>query len=431
MDDKTRSDSALNSLNKYWGFIIGIIVGLGIAIASAKVNDIPSTGLGTVVIFLFSPTSHLIATISIGIVLPVVLNLIFVATRAIERKKPLRQYLRLVEIKNRDLKPTGFAQSEALLSVSVPLSENFIRLYATPDRPRYEISSGQAELIEQIRRNAHLSPDECEAQIQLLKRQWWHSLDDSQTGQNTEIADVLREMTPEKPIAVILGIPGSGKSTTMRWLALHMAQAKRYSLLQKSGKTLPHRRIELYDMVTRTLLANRNYETGRRYFSDSDLPLVDQVLSELAFQLHKSDFFLTKHEVNTIACKVMTEETKEAPDQTTVEKFTDTIRDSSGLFVEIRQGLFSFMHRTFQEYHVARYLLRQTPQYRKDFVKTHFTSAIWREPLLLAIASRSTENKAEAKAETKELIELIDQTSAPCDATNAVGKKEPSTCWPR
>src|SRR2546430_263621 len=188
------------------------------------------------------------------------------------------------------------------------------------------------------------------------------------------------------------------------------------ALLQKSGKTLPDRRIELYDMVTRTLLANRNYETGRRYFSDSDLPLVDQVLSELAFQLHKSDFFLTKHEVNTIACQVMTEETKEAPDQTTVEHFTNTIRDSSGLFVEIGQGLFSFMHRTFQEYYVARYLLRQTPQYRKGFVRTHFTSAIWREPLLLAIASRSTENKAEAKAETKELIELIDQTSAPCDA---------------
>ena len=65
MDDKTRSDSALNSLNKYWGFIIGLIVGLGTAIASAKVNDIPSTGLGTVVLFLFAPTSHLIATISL------------------------------------------------------------------------------------------------------------------------------------------------------------------------------------------------------------------------------------------------------------------------------------------------------------------------------------------------------------------------------
>ncbi len=646
MDTTTRSDSALKGLKQYWGFIIGTIVGLATAIASTQVKDLPTTGVGSLVLFLFSPNSHLIITISVGIVLPIVLNLIFLITRIFERKRPLWQYLRLVEIKNRELKPTGFAQSEALLSVSVPLSENFIRLYATPDRPRYEISSGQAELIEQIRQNAHLSPDECEAQIQLFKRQWWNLLAEGQTGQNTEIADVLRQLTAAQPIAVILGIPGSGKSTTMRWVDLHMAQASRFSLLhrgvnrllyvlpprirqsrllshistlpeglwpvqlpvlvrigdyakrlkakednhesltfqdflteylpkeyqklpslpgklyeemekqhclflfdgldevandslrrqvlanimafiesylppkssqnrynrflitsrivsyeagpltgyahytlrdledeqiedflthwcpaveryqmkplsghhkltasqeqealhtgyeerdrllaafanspgikrlavnplmltilallQKSGKTLPHRRIELYDMVTRTLLANRNYETGRRYFSDSDLPLVDQVLSELAYALHKSDFFLTKLEVNTIAYKVMTEVTKEVPDQNTVENFTETIRDSSGLFVEIGQGLFSFMHRTFQEYYVARYLLRQTPKDRKDFVITKFTGAIWREALLLAIASKSTENKAEAE----ELIETIATMQEPCD----------------
>ena len=108
----------------------------------------------------------------------------------------------------------------------------------------------------------------------------------------------------------------------------------------------------------------------------------------------------------------MTEETKEAPDQHTVENFTKTIRDSSGLFVEIGQGLYSFMHRTFQEYYVARYLLRQTPKDRKDFVRTKFTSAIWREALLLAIASKSTENKAEAN----ELIETIATMREPCDA---------------
>src|SRR5207302_1061304 len=80
-------------------------------------------------------------------------------------------------------------------------------------------------------------------------------------------------------------------SPGIKRLAVNPLMLTILALLQKSGKTLPHRRIELYDMVTRTLLANRNYETGRRYFSDSDLPLVDQVLSELAFQLHKSDFF--------------------------------------------------------------------------------------------------------------------------------------------
>jgi len=202
-----------------------------LAIASTQVKDLPTTGVGSLVVLLFSPNSHLIITISVGIVLPIALNIVLLVTRAFERKRPLRRYLHMVENKNSQLKPTGFAQSEALLSVSVPLSENFIRLYATPDRPRYEISSGQAELIEQIRQNAHLSPDECEAQLQLFKRQWWNFLAEGQTGQNTEIADVLQQLSAAQPIAVILGIPGSSKSTTMRWLALHMAQASRFSLL--------------------------------------------------------------------------------------------------------------------------------------------------------------------------------------------------------
>ena len=38
------------------------------------------------------------------------------------------------------------------------------------------------------------------------------------------------------------------------------------ALIQRSGKTLPHRRIELYQIVTRTLLDNWNQEKGRRVF---------------------------------------------------------------------------------------------------------------------------------------------------------------------
>jgi predicted NACHT family NTPase len=49
-------------------------------------------------------------------------------------------------------------------------------------------------------------------------------------------------------------------------LAINPLMLTLLALLQQSGKTLPHRRIELYQIVTRTLLDNWNQQTGRRAF---------------------------------------------------------------------------------------------------------------------------------------------------------------------
>jgi ABC-type phosphate/phosphonate transport system ATPase subunit len=50
-----------------------------------------------------------------------------------------------------------------------------------------------------------------------------------QHQQNVTIEDVVRQLSAANPVAVILGTPGSGKSTALRWLALHMAK---YSVSQ-------------------------------------------------------------------------------------------------------------------------------------------------------------------------------------------------------
>ncbi len=191
------------------------------------------------------------------------------------------------------------------------------------------------------------------------------------------------------------------------------------ALLQKSGKTLPHRRIDLYYMVTRTLLANWNYETGRRVFPEGELPLAEQMLGNLAYALHSGDLLLTEQEVKCIAQESMTKFYNHAASDDDIHLFIQTLRRSSGLFVESGQGLFSFMHRTFQEYYVARYLLRETPDFRKDFAQSHFHNATWREPLLLTIAAKSGQTSQTSKSDWQEAsatIQAIAATNEPCDA---------------
>lgn len=150
-----------------------------------------------------------------------------------QKKALLHRYLNSVIAKNQDLNPTGIHQSQALLSVNVPLDEIFIHIRAVSDRPMFDIGIEQQKLqdeIEQLRHRSDLDSQEKEAYIQGLRAAMWHSqLGDellmARLGKEVKIEDVLQRLTPTRPAAVLLGSPGSGKSTTMRWLALHMARA--------------------------------------------------------------------------------------------------------------------------------------------------------------------------------------------------------------
>src|SRR6266700_7594562 len=57
-------------------------------------------------------------------------------------------------------------------------------------------------------------------------------------------------------------------------------------LLQASGRNLFQYRIELYQMVTHTLLDTWNRDSGRSMFSDEEIPVAEQLLSNFAFHLH-------------------------------------------------------------------------------------------------------------------------------------------------
>src|SRR5207244_1092395 len=131
---------------------------------------------------------------------------------------------------------------------------------------------------------------------------------------------------------------------------------------------------------------NWNQEKGRRVFPVEEIPLAEHLLSNLAYQLHSCDPLLTEAKVKEIARQTMTEfytDYTQPTTDATIQQFIKTLRSSSGLFVETGQGLFTFMHRTFQEYYAARYLLRKPLDKLQDFARNYCHIAIWHEPLLL------------------------------------------------
>src|SRR6266571_4179239 len=195
------------------------------------------------------------------------------------------------------------------------------------------------------------------------------------------------------------------KSPGIKRLAINPLMLTIMALIQHIGHQLPHRRIELYQTVTRTLLDAWNRESRRTPIES--VPLAERLLSNLAHRLHETDIALTQEDVLEIARQTMIEAHQTDVRDATILRFIETLRRTSGLFVESGQGLFTFMHRTFQEYYVARYLLRKAPDELQQFARDHYSIALWREPLLLATAYKSSNDEQQ---QTSALIEAIADT---------------------
>lgn len=174
------------------------------------------------------------------------------------------------------------------------------------------------------------------------------------------------------------------------------------ALIQRSGQTLPHQRIELYQTITRTLLDSWNEEKGIKIFSSpEEIDRAEQLLGSLAYHLHSSGRLLTKVQVKEIISQAT-----HIPIATTIDEFIENI-SRSGLFIEVGQDRFSFMHRTFQEYYVALHLLNKPLDELIDFVQEHYHKSTWQEPMLLLIAKESEQDRPGKRQYASELLKAI------------------------
>ncbi len=517
-------------------------------------------------------------------------------------KEAFTQYLRSIEEMCENISPRGFAQlSRAMVFADVPLNETFVHLQVVPDEPIYDAPAEQQRQLEAMRRRTDLSIEEREAYVQRLYIIWQSQLrgdvDEEGSRQPLFLEEILPRLTPTNSVAILLGTPGSGKTTFLHWLALHMARASlkagkyalpnglgreevpilvqtreyaerldkeeyltlkqflisqwsrihpnlalklldelaqgrclvlfdgldqgasvnvrrrvieaidefiadysseepdnynrfiitsriadsepgafskyahytlldldrqrieqilanwcigiaRYRamsvkgmhpltdiqeeeariagakqqeqvahmltgnpslmrlavnpmtltimvLLQTSGRNLLVHPIELHQMVTRTLLDTWNWESGRKMFLSEEIPLAEQLLSNLAFRLHESGTMLTAYDVALTTRQTLAAFYQRQPGEireSEITQFIETLRRSSGLFVEGGEDLFYFANRIIQDYYVVLYLLHMPQEELKQFAFQHYHSATWREPLLLALTYKSRQS---------------------------------------
>lgn len=188
-------------------------------------------------------------------------------------------------------------------------------------------------------------------------------------------------------------------------------------VMQQNSITLPQRRIELYKTVTLTLLENRKIAKGLPTIPEN---LAIKYLGPLAFimQEHGNNFARERDVLASFQQSMRASDAKLSEDDArqAAITFLARIRERGGLFVQRTGDYFGFMHRTFQEYFAARYLLNQIKEDQTsgiaDFVQRACNEdATWREPFLLAVAYQSAENEKIADEILRKLLDAPQGTN--------------------
>lgn len=190
------------------------------------------------------------------------------------------------------------------------------------------------------------------------------------------------------------------------------------AIIHRNEAHLPQRRVELYETATVTLLRDWHLERGTKG-AVIDEERAMRLLGPLAFHIHehRASGFLSKGETEDFLSGILARERGEDSGQAsletraTVRDFLEKVRQHSGLFVERGEGLYGFMHLTFEEYFTARHLVSSS-QRARDEILQRLHQPRWREPILLAVGSLSKQYYED----TQGLLEAILAVGSPYES---------------
>ncbi|MEG4280908.1 tetratricopeptide repeat protein [Microcoleus sp. MON1_C1] len=235
------------------------------------------------------------------------------------------------------------------------------------------------------------------AQIKQFLERWCFAIEEAQRPE----ADVsLKEREAQREARGILQAietkPGVKRFATNPLLLTILA------LIHRNGTQMPQRRVELYQLATKTLI--EDWQLGRNIayrVKQKQLSLVEEevtaLLAPLAFQMHeeKPSGLVTQAEVEAWLTPKMAElQGVEEPEALElVRQFLRKVRETTGLFVERAPAVYGFMHLTFEEYYAARYIAdNEIPEILK-IINTYRYQARWNEPILLALGYLSADRQ--------------------------------------
>ena len=235
------------------------------------------------------------------------------------------------------------------------------------------------------------------AQIKLFLERWCRAIEEAQRPE-ADVSSHQRDAEREARgiLQAIETKPGVSRFATNPLLLTILA------LIHRNGTQMPQRRVELYQLATKTLI--EDWQLGRNIaygVKQKQLSLVEEevtaLLAPLAFQMHeeKPSGLVTQGEVEAWLTPRMADlqgvEEPEALEM--VRQFLRKVRETTGLFVERAPAVYGFMHLTFEEYYAARYIAdNEIPDILK-IINTYRYQARWNEPILLALGYLSADRQ--------------------------------------
>lgn len=177
---------------------------------------------------------------------------------------------------------------------------------------------------------------------------------------------------------------------------------------------LPRRRIEVYDRVADAFMKQRPEALKAAGINRSELRYA---LAQVALRLHADPDhpagFVAQdelHEWLTGALKELvpkSEKEKRRRAPIDADEIIAYVRESGGLFMERGEGIYAFLHRSFQEYFAALALSWDGEEAVQDII-TRLDDPAWHEVLILAVA-----NLSRTKQQLATLMRALIQASEP------------------
>ncbi|MEM9219817.1 MAG: tetratricopeptide repeat protein [Cyanobacteria bacterium P01_F01_bin.150] len=229
-----------------------------------------------------------------------------------------------------------------------------------------------------------------DAQIEQFLQRWCLAIEEAQrpdTDADLQKRDAEREA--EGIMQAIATQPGVKRFAANPLLLTILA------LIHRNGTQMPQRRVELYELATKTLI--EDWQLGRniayRTRPQKTILLekeVTELLAPLAFRIHeeKPSGLVEQTEIEAWLTPKMAElqGVEESVALELVRQFLRKVRDTTGLFVERAPGVYGFMHLTFEEYFAARYIVDHKSNQILKIIQSKLSDARWEEPILLALS---------------------------------------------
>ncbi len=233
------------------------------------------------------------------------------------------------------------------------------------------------------------------AEIDRFTRQWCRAFEQIQHG---DTRHAIREAAAEQR-RLFMAI---NANSSVAKLAGNPLLLTILALIHRQGKSLPRRRIELYELYARTLLESWNRArslSGQMVGKSLDVLDTVKVMAPLALWLHgaKPNGTARFAELQRELRRIFTEREASDPEREARQWLLD-VREHSGLLVEHGVDAWGFIHRTFQEYFAARAVAVLPAEERFARIRPHLHNPGWQEVLLLIAGQIGVMNADEAGA---------------------------------